>query len=191
MNEPQYVRIPRSKYNDLLKFAKMISKATDDPYEARNEIKFFQKNSYPTIQEMIDHDIENNVRKYLPYILFFTQSEAFDSTDKEFLEVREYINEIVEKYVILIEDEDYEKIENMTAATWKKIDFDKKAEILEPYMLYYDKNQFEDFLLDLGWEKFMTSYGYNKKNYKLHERNMEMEYELKKIWDKVFSFYSI
>lgn len=51
-------------------------------------------NYYPTIGELKKHDIENNVEKYAPYLLWLSNSME-DKTNKDIKEANSYIKNCI------------------------------------------------------------------------------------------------
>ena len=71
MEEAEIVRISKSEYDTMVANAKKIQEYTDDANEARTVMKFTDRNSFPTVEEMKQHDVIHNLRKIfaIPYLL--------------------------------------------------------------------------------------------------------------------------
>ena len=178
--ELKKIRISEKEYNDLVEKGKAIYKETEDPYSREYKKKFFQKNQFPTITELGEHQVVYRLREFLPYLIFYY--EVYESDDIAFQNTYKLLDDIFTQLVVKISYEDLKKIEEINPTYFKKMDIDEKTESLEPLMDYYDLKEFNEFLEDLEWKNFMLAYGYKKSDYKKGKRNIKMEDDLREIW---------
>lgn len=174
------VRISEKEYKDLIKKGELVKEETDNPNSRNYKRQFFQQNQYPTLTELGEHNVIYRLKEFLPYLIFYY--EVYESDDIEFKETYKLLDDIFNKLVIKVKDEDMEKVESINPSYYKKMDLDEKAQSLMPLINYYDSDDFELFLDDLEWKNFMLAYGYKKNDYKNQKRNLEMEDDLKKVW---------
>ena len=69
LEEAEIVRISKSEYDTMVANAKKIQEYTDDANEAKTVMKFTDRNNFPTVEEMKQHDVIHNLRRYLPSII--------------------------------------------------------------------------------------------------------------------------
>lgn len=175
------VRISEKEYNDLIKKGELVKKETDNPNSRNYKRQFFQQNQYPTLTELGEHHVIYRLKEFLPYLVFYY--EVYEPEDDGFDETYKLLDDIFNKLVIKVKDEDAQKIEDINPTYYKKMDLDERAESLLPLIKYYDSDDFDLFLDDLEWKNFMLAYGYRKNDYKKEKRNLKMEDDLRKVWN--------
>lgn len=183
MFNAEMIRISRSEYNTLVKKAEEVQRHTDDTKETKTVMKFTERNNFPTVEEMIHHDVIHHLRKYLPFLIYYHTQEIFTTNEEELKRSKSYIKKIIEELVDIVDDDDVSKINSMTPGNWKKLSYEEKRNILEPLISYYGWNEFNNFIKDLGWKKFMEAYGYTQKDAKKGLESPELKDELAQIWD--------
>lgn len=176
------VKIAKGLLEKYIEMAKEIEKETNDVKSGNHTVKFPGKNHFPTVEEMISHNVEKELRKYLPMLIFYRQSDIDDGS-AEYEDFKNYIDNVFEKYLEPVENEVFEQIESLTKKKWKEMSLDKKVKIFKPLIDHYKDDEFGLFLSDLGWKKFMSLKGYTKKSFKQGYMPEENILALKEVWD--------
>lgn len=146
-----YVRITRSEYNKKHNLLKLVKEFSIDSTNTKTALKFFNQGQFPTIEDLIVHDVENNMDKYYWHLMYYKFDDLFQSDDPEFKKSKKMIDSLFKKYMIIIEDEDIDKLKEIKGEEWKKIPYDQKRDLLEPLSLYFsdiEKEEFANYILD-------------------------------------------
>jgi hypothetical protein len=181
---PETVRITQSDYDRMVEAAREVEKEVK-----RNEKEgriMFDPMMFPLPEELDEYDVRHEMRKFLPYLVYFKEKDICGLKSPELDETRRRIEELFEKYVVIMDDEDCEEIRNMTPERWKEMSDAERSEVLEPIILYYRPNEFETFLKDLGWLPCMRYARYSEKNYREGKTSKRLEKDLLSIWEIVF-----
>lgn len=173
------IRIARSKYEHLLQAAKRL----DDNTLHDQGTVFTARNIYPAISDLESHHVRENFRKFMPYVLYY--AEIYQTDDPEFVPVQDYLKDMCAECLDVVDDSDLEQIRKLTPSTWKKLTLEERADVLEPLISYYSPDEFEGFLEDLGWQRFMTAYGITQKKWKDGDGDSKMRIDLACVWDCV------
>ena len=180
MEEIEIVRIPSRRYEQMRDIARRIARATDDPDEHRNSLKFWDKEIFPTVEDMESHHVAENLRKYLPFLIFHVEIRQH-GYDYEM--ARQYILDIFHEYLDVIDDDAMDPILAITPAAWKKMSITEKVDAFDELVSYYGREEFESFLKDLEYCPFMGAFLTRKK---YEERDAEamlpLKKELQAIW---------
>lgn len=180
----EIVHISQSDYNDLVEQAKEVQACTDQENDQQAVVKFIDRNNFPTIEAMKKHRVKYNMRKYLPYLIFYSDSSIYYNEDPEFEISQAYIRELLENYIDIIDDDDIRPVNSVTSGAWRKMSLEDRANVFRELIGYYGRNEFETFLKDLGWKKFMNGYGYSLKNYNEgKEPDENLREDLIAVWD--------
>ena len=67
----EVVHMTQHEYDRLVEIAKTIHKNTEDMSNMNFRVQFNNQLDFPTVESLISHDIENNFREFLPYIIFY------------------------------------------------------------------------------------------------------------------------
>ena len=183
MFNAEIIRISQSEYNQLVKKAKDVQEHTDETNETKTVMKFTDRNNFPTVEEIERHNVIHNLRKYLPFLVYYHTQKIFTTNEKELKRSKEYIAKIIKELVDIVDDDDVAEINSITPGVWKKASHEQKCNILAPLISYYGWNEFENFVKDLEWKKFMMAYGYTQKKAKDGLESPELREELASIWD--------
>lgn len=183
--EPEITRISNKNYNNYKKLAIQINKRTEDINESNHELRFVGKNHFPSVKELEDHHVKYDVRKYLPTLLFYDTIELDNKSD-EYKETKEYIKHLLENYVEIINDKDVKAINKLSKRNWSEYDVDRLVKVFKPLLKHYKKDEFNTFILDLKWKKFMTLEKYTSINYVSGYMPDVIYNKLSKIWKKYF-----
>ena len=98
-----------------------------------------------------------------------------------------YIKELLADRIVVIDDEWCEPLKEYTWKTWGDCDREKKLEILEPIMLYFERRDFDCFMdfiagTSIAPKKKNTGTGPDSPWYK------KSEGEMRSMWDEVHDF---
>lgn len=155
----KYVRISNSEYQKKYNMLKLVKDISLNGENVRVGLKFFNQSQFPTVEDLVKHDVENNMEKYYWYLMYYNYEELFDSDDSDFIKAKTLINSLFKKYIIIIDDQDIENFKKITEEEWKALDFEERSNLLEPLSLYFYDDEFEEFA------KAVNSYvDFNMKN---------------------------
>lgn len=183
--QPEVIRVAQRDYNLMVKKARAIQKLADDRASLRTAVKFTGRNRFPTVEQLEEHDVANHMRSFLPFLVYYREPQVFYSDDSEFERTREYLNNLFDLCVDIVEDEDMDPINSVTPFVWEKYTDDEKRALFRPLIGYYGNDEFDSFVKDLGFKRFMGAYGLKKKDCKNGVHNQKLRSHLKKIWDFV------
>lgn len=179
---PETIRISKSSYCDMIERVMKTLERTKKEEEDGHMV--FAPERYPTLEELRDHDVIHNLRQYLPYLVLYR--EVYETDEDEFYEARQYIDEVIENYVEIIDDSDIRPVSEITPEKWKTMTMEDKCNAFDGIFQYYGYNEFEAFLSDLGYQPYMAFRNMNPKKYRQREGTKKIEKELRKIWDTWF-----
>ena len=185
----QKIRIPQKRYNDIVEKGKIIRGYMENNMENRRNVLFTTMSYFPRREELERRMPQMDMRESLPFIIFYSDPAIYDrKEDEELQETRKFMQSLISKYVDIIEDEDYEQVESITPGAWKSMSEEEREERFEPMILYYKEDEFDSFIKDLEYQKFMGAYGYSQSMYKDGEECPEMIKDLRKIWTSICDF---
>ena len=184
---PEVIRISEKDYRLCVRKAKAIKKQEDDRIILRTAVKFTGRNRYPSVEQLKRHDAARNMRKLLPFLIYFREPETYQNDEPEFENTRDYINYLFNNYVDIVDDADMEPIDKVFPNVWTNSDEEARKDLLRPLIIYYGREEFETFLKDLGYKKFMSSYGLKKKDCKDGVKDKTLRNHLYKVWEAVQS----
>ena len=101
----EVVHMTQHEYDRLVEIAKTIHKNTEDMSNMNFRVQFNNQLDFPTVESLINHDIENNFREFLPYIIFY-RVIPFPSlvNNEEYINTLKYIEKLFVYHFDLIED---------------------------------------------------------------------------------------
>ena len=186
LNGEEVVHMTQHEYNRLVEIAKTIHKNTEDMSNMNFRVQFNNQLDFPTVESLISHDIENNLREFLPYIIFY-RVIPFPSlvNNEEYINTLKYIEKLFVYHFDLIEDKDMLPLQITKAALWKKMKKEEKMDLLRPIVSYYGTNEFVAFLKDLKWMDFMESYKFKETEQRRYDYPEQMFKELKRLFDDI------
>ena len=159
----QKIRIPQKKYDDIVEKGKIIRGYMENNMENRRNVLFTTMSYFPRREELERRMPQMDMRESLPFIIFYSDPAIYDRKDDEALQdTRKFMQSLISKYVDIIEDEDYERVESITPGAWKSMSEEEREERFEPMILYYKEDEFDSFVKDLEYQKFMGAYGYSQ-----------------------------
>lgn len=186
LNGEEIVHMTQHEYNRLVEIAKTIHKNTEDMSNMNFRVQFNNQLDFPTVESLISHDIENNLREFLPYIIFY-RVIPFPSlvNNEEYINTLKYIEKLFVYHFDLIEDKDMLPLQITKAALWKKMKKEEKMDLLRPIVSYYGTNEFVSFLKDLKWMDFMEFYKLKETEQRRYDYPEQMFKELKRLFDEI------
>lgn len=186
LNGEEVVHMTQHEYNRLVEIAKTIHKNTEDMSNMNFRVQFNNQLDFPTVESLISHDIENNLREFLPYIIFY-RVIPFPSlvNNEEYINTLKYIEKLFVYHFDLIEDKDMLPLQITKAALWKKMKKEEKMDLLRPIVSYYGTNEFVSFLKDLKWMDFMEFYKLKETEQRRYDYPEQMFKELKRLFDEI------
>ena len=98
-----------SEFENLKKIAQRMKADFDDPDNADFKRMFRMGYRYPTVEEMESHKVRENIKEYLPYLVYYLPETGVykpDPSDKEFARTRKYIMDLFLDEVTLVDDEE-------------------------------------------------------------------------------------
>lgn len=181
---PGSVRISKGDYEALKERAKKIN-AYALKKEQQGEVAF-SPSLFPTVEELEEHGVKYRIREFLLYLVFYREPEICGlGDDRDYLDTKEYIDQLFANYVVEMEDEDCEGIRSMTAERWKKMSMAERAAVLEPVMAYYGWNEYDNFIKDLGWLPFMQYARCSEARYRKNGMSTRLSNDMETLWDMV------
>lgn len=183
--DPEITRISKKDYNRYKKLAIQVNKRTEDINESNHDLRFVGKNHFPSVKELEGHHIKYEVRKYLPILLFYDTIELDNESD-EYTETKEYIKYLLDNYVEVINDKDVRAVDKLSKRNWNEYSIEKLVKAFRPLLKHYTKNEFNTFLLDLKWKKFMTLEKYTSLDYIPGYMPNITYNKLNEIWNEYF-----
>ena len=178
------IRMKESEFKELIVVAKAIEKSSDDINESNHLLRFSGKNYYPTVDELKKHDIEKNIDKFLPTLLFYYVAEIDDGSQK-YKEMKEYVSNVIVNKVKAYNDEDLKPIESLTKYAWDNLKKETEINTFKKFIDNYNDDEFNSFVLDLGWKKFMvlSNPKYTKRDFVQGEMPEVTYNKLKTVWN--------
>lgn len=185
MNE-ELVRISQRRYDEIVKIGRGIDQLPTETLEELKIPEFTDKRNYPSAEDLESFGAPQKVRDWLPYLIFYRDVfQPEEGEEEEFGKTRDYIDELLNEWLDVIPDEAFSKIDKLTAAGWAKLDAQERCDCFRELMEYYNPNEYNSFIKDLGWKNFMGAYDiHDRKNYAMAEDLVD---DLKKIWEEVQS----
>lgn len=157
----KHTRITFGEYDKMLAVCEKIRYDTDNSNDVK--FQFTLEDNVPTIEDFKEHDVENNIDEYLPFLLYYSESyEPKECTQEEFKKSRGYIRRILYKALVLMDDEDFTPLNEMTLEKWKKKKGSDKIKIFSPIVSYYDEDEKESFIEDMKKYPFIFWKGEEK-----------------------------
>lgn len=182
-DKPDRIRIPKRVMDEYIFVAKEIEKRTNDVNNGDHKLKFPGKNHYPLLEEMVDHKVAYRLRKYLPSLVFYMQANIDDGSS-DYKESMDYIESLINENVFVLDNDIFDNIENITRAKWTEMSLSERSNIFKPLVDNYECDEFDNFLLDLGWKKFMSLRGYSKSKFVHGYMPEKTIKELREIWEE-------
>ena len=86
------MEITEKKYDELWDTTDLINDATVDNGNPKLVFKF--RESFPTVEEMKEHHVAENLETYFPYLLFYYNNQL-ETKDEEYLRSFQYIRDLI------------------------------------------------------------------------------------------------
>lgn len=182
----EIVHISQNKYDKMVAIAKKIHENTEDISNMNFKNQFTDEYRYPTVAQLINHNVEERFRDFLPYLIFYKTIKLEElMEDDGYIETLKYIKKLFKYHLDIIEDKDLLPLQIVPSALWRRMKKEEKKELLRPVVEYYGMNEFLSFIHDLEYMNFMQSYGFKEKDYKEKDYPEKMFVELKKLFDEI------
>lgn len=97
------VRITREEYQKITTINQRIDEAYD--LGADQKYLFSMRNLFPTIEELKAHKVEENLEKYLPYLLFYYK-RRIRTKDPEYAKSMAFLRDLLKKNVRFSKEEE-------------------------------------------------------------------------------------
>ena len=85
--------------------------------------------------------------------------QAGSGNTKECSESRQCIEGILNDWLDIIPDELMASIDSVSPKKWKNMNLERRCGVFRDLVSYYSWSEYDGFLKDLGWRRFMTCYG--------------------------------
>lgn len=102
-NKDGRYEITESEYEHIVSLCEQIMKNTKDEKLMDYKMKFSNSAFYPTIEELMTHDIKDNFELYFPYLVYY--QDVFNCDDYEFHKSQEYIANLLYDMLDIIPSE--------------------------------------------------------------------------------------
>ena len=180
----ELVRITQKRYREVLEICRFIEDRTDSGEEGDFPYAFPDRRNIPAAAELKGRNLEEKIRQIYPYLIYYRDVYKPEPGDENYSELREYFNRILTDWLDIIEDSDMDPVEEMTPGQWKQLSLEEKCLIFGNLLSYYSPYEFDTFIRDLGWKKFMGAYEGIKEKEKYAENEKLLD-DLEKIWEAV------
>ena len=179
---PEMIRMPRKRYRELERIAEKIREKVN---EGRSKVAdvFTEADNYPTVETLKAHRVNEHLREFLPYLVFYYNPKSFNSKDTEFKKTKDYIGKLFNEYLDIIDDEEFDRFSGILPGEWKKMSLEEKVEAYRDWISYYNMEEFDSFMRDLGYLKFMGAYQFTEAAYKAGEQCPNLIWDMKDVWD--------
>lgn len=180
LREPEVIRIPKKKYRELEQEALEIRRLVDSENGKIRDI-FTEADNIPSPEDLKAHNVERNMREYLPYLVFYKGCEAVG----EGQETAQYISYLFSEYLDIIDDEEFERFDSITPGEWAQMPLEERAERFRDWIYYYNPNEFETFRKDIGYLRLMEAYNYSYPSYRDGKECPQLIRDLNEVWEAV------
>lgn len=174
------LRIRAQKYVDYQTIGEMIY----DDRRVEKELQshpFLLEGNHLSLRVFKQKSLRPNLSEHLPFLIYY--KDVLQSEDEEIQKIKSYLSVLFAKWIEIIPDGVYQKIENISYQKWKILDDDFRAFYFNSLMSYYGEDEFEDFIKDLTFSPFMKVYGYRPSIFDPENCDEALKCDLKKCWD--------
>ena len=178
-----------SQYEKMIRTVEYVAA---HPEDADDRIRRpVTENYFPTIKDLRDNHVEEEFDKYAGDLYYYSIAGPpelpDDKSRQEYERSLSYIKELLADRIVVIDDEWCAPLKEYTWKTWGDCDREKKLEILEPIMLYFERRDFDCFMdfiagTSIAPKKKNTGTGPDSPWYK------KSEGEMRSMWDEVHDF---
>ena len=91
-------------YDRMVTIAEKIDACSMDINTRDKKLLFSEKDNFPHVEDLISHNVESQIEKYLPYLIYY--AEVFESDDPEFQKSRDFINHILSDHLELFNEKE-------------------------------------------------------------------------------------
>ena len=182
----ELVRITESRYREVINTVSCVEKTIEeDP--RREAVRFMRiRDSFPTVEALKKMEAESRIRDLYPWLIYYRDAYVPDEEDREKYDLtRQYIKKILTEWLDVIPDEAAAPIMETRPRKWGMMDLASRCDVFRELISYYQADEFEGFMKDLGWQAFMRFYKIeNKKDYNDCD---QLRTDMREVWDKLQS----
>lgn len=106
-----------------------------------------------------ENAVEERAREFLPWLIYYRDVYKPDSGNtEECRESQQYIRGVLDDCLDIIPDEAVSSIDCVSPKKWRNMSLERRCEVFRELVSYYSRGEYDGFLKDLGWRRFMTFY---------------------------------
>ena len=99
------VQLTWDEYDKMVELAHHVNEVADDIYERDQKKKFLMRSCPPTVQQLLDHHVEENFEKYLPLLIYFYEPELYKGEHTpEYKELHTYLAKLFATHLELVDE---------------------------------------------------------------------------------------
>ena len=91
------VRIDEDVYNRYVELGHKVDEYFDNAEMRLWRCRFTQKHAFPTVEELEEHNVRENIEKYLPYLIYY--AEIYESDNEEYQRTRQFLRKLLRENV--------------------------------------------------------------------------------------------
>lgn len=151
----EIIRMTQSRYRQILETEQYMEENRDDT----GDILFPERSSYPTADMIRENAVEERAREFLPWLIYYR--DVYRPAEEEMegcCESRQYIDRILRDALDVIPDEAMAPIDSVSPKKWGNMDLKRRCGVFRELVSYYSWREYDGFLRDLGWRRFMAHY---------------------------------
>lgn len=97
--------IESREYRYLIAACHKVNELANDIRDKDQKKKFLMRGYPPTVEQLIEHDVSENFRKYFPYLLYYHEPDicSFVIEDDAFIRVKKHINGLFKDCLVIEE----------------------------------------------------------------------------------------
>ena len=176
----ELVRLTDSRYRQILAAGQLIEKNRG----GREDFLFMDRDNYPTAEMLQENGVGERVREFLPWLIYYR--DVYRPVEEEMegcCESRQYIDRILRDALDVIPDEAMAPIDSVSPKKWGNMDLKRRCGVFRELVSYYSWREYDGFLRDLGWRRFMA-------HYRIKDRSgytgcEKLTGDLLKVWEKL------
>ncbi len=125
----------------------------------REDLLFVDRDNYPTAEMLRENAVEERIREFLPWLIYYRDVYKPDEgSTEECMKSRQCIESILNDWLDIIPDEAVESIDCVSPKKWGNMNLERRCGVFRELVSYYSWSEYDGFLKDLGWRRFMTFY---------------------------------
>ena len=153
---PELIRMTDSRYRQIVAAGELIEKNRG----GRVDLLFVDRDNYPTAEMLRENAVEERIREFLPWLIYYRDVYRPDEGGtEECLRSRQCIEGILSEWLDIIPDEAVASIDCVSPKKWGNMNLERRCGAFRDLVGYYSWSEYDGFLKDLGWRRFMSYYG--------------------------------